>query len=64
MWFRVVLTVCLFFKPLVPSLTYVNCEGPYDNAFAQSGVITRRRKKFVEIVAVAECYLIITHVKI
>ena len=30
---------------------------------AQLGVIPRTRNKFVEIVAVAECYLIITHVK-
>ena len=59
----------LFYKPLLPFLTFVNCEDPYLEAgflhnpfpcfsivFAQLGVITRRRDKFVEIVAVSECY--------
>ena len=31
--------------------------------FAQSGLISRTRKKFVEIVVVAECYLLTNHVK-
>ena len=35
----------------------------FDIMIAQLGVITRTRNKFVEIAAVAECYLIITHVK-
>ena len=35
----------------------------FDIIIAQLGVITRTRNKFVEIAAVAECYLIITHVK-
>ena len=33
----------------------------FDIVFAQLGVIPRARNKFVEIVAAAECYLIITH---
>ena len=50
----------------------MNCEGPYLEAgflhnpfpcfnivFAQLGVITRRRDKFVEIVAASECYLMV-----
>ena len=54
----------------------MNYEGPYfpkgfllnllpcfDIAFAQSGDIPRIKNKFVEIVAVAECYLITNHVK-
>ena len=54
----------------------MNYEGPYlvkgylynfypffDNAFAELGVITRTSNKFLEVVAVAEGYLIITHVK-
>ena len=54
----------------------MNYEGPYlvkgylcnfypffDNAFAELGVITRTSNKFPEVVAVSECYLIITHVK-
>ena len=35
----------------------------FDIAFAQLGVIPRIRNKFVETVAVAERYLIITHLK-
>ena len=35
----------------------------FDIPFAQLGLILRTRNKFVEIVAVAECYLIINHVK-
>ena len=35
----------------------------FDIAFAQLGVIPRTRKRFDEIVAVAECYLISNHVK-
>ena len=34
-----------------------------DIAFEQLGVIPRTRNEFFEIAAVAECYLIITHVK-
>ena len=54
----------------------MNCEGPYfakmffqnfcpcfDIVFPQLEIIPRTRNKFVEIVAVAERYLIITHVK-
>ena len=54
----------------------MNYEGPYfakgfllnllpcfDIAFAQLGDIPRIKNKFVEIVAVAECYLITNHVK-
>ena len=54
----------------------MNYEGPYfaeglllklypcfDIAFAQLGVIPRTRNKFVEIVAVADCYLTSNHVK-
>ena len=33
----------------------------FDIVFAHLGVIPRARSKFVEIVAAAECYLIITH---
>ena len=68
--------VCLIFKSLLTFLTFVNYEGPYfaegfllnlrpcfDIAFAQLGVIPRRKSKFVEILAVEECYLIINHVK-
>ena len=63
-------------KSLLLFLTLVNYEGPYlgegflrnlclcfDTVFAQLGVISRTRNKFVEIIAVAERYLIITHVK-
>ena len=35
----------------------------FDIVFAQSGVISRIRNKFVQIVAVAESYSIIAHVK-
>ena len=35
----------------------------FDIAFAQVGVIPRTRNKFVEIIVVAECYLITNHVK-
>ena len=54
----------------------MNCEGLYfakmffqnfcpcfDIVFPQLEIIPRTRNKFVEIVAVAERYLIITHVK-
>ena len=54
----------------------MNYEGPYfaegfllnlrlcfDVAFAQLGVIAITKNKFVEIVAVAQCYLITNHVK-
>ena len=68
--------VCLIFKSLLTFLTFVNYEGPYfaegfllnlrpcfDIAFAQLGVIPRTKNKFVEILAVEECYLITNHVK-
>ena len=55
----------------------MNYEGPYfvegfllnlrtcfDIVFAHLGAIPRTKNKFVEIVAVAECYLITNHVKI
>ena len=62
--------MCLFYKTLLPFLTFVNGKGHYrdtssqhlscfDTVFAQLGVIPRARNKFVEIVAAAECYLII-----
>ena len=35
----------------------------FDIAFARLGIIPKTRNKFVETVAVAERYLIITHVK-
>ena len=35
----------------------------FDIVFAQLGAIPRARNKFVEIVAAAEHYLIITHIK-
>ena len=62
----------LFYKSLLPFLTFVNCEGPYlaegflhnlrlcfNIVFPQLGVITRKRNKFVEIVVASERYLII-----
>ena len=68
--------VCLLYRSLSPSLTFVYCKGPYlaeeffhnhcpcfDIAIAQLGAISRRRNNSVEIVAVAERYLIVTHVK-
>ena len=66
----------MIFKSLLPFLTFVKYEGtcyaegflhnlcPYfDISLAQLGVIPRTKNKFVEIVAVAECYLITNHVK-
>ena len=66
----------LFYKSLPPFFTFVNCEGPYlaevflhnlcqylDIVSAQLRVITRTRNKFVEMVAVAERYLIINSCK-
>ena len=54
----------------------MNYEGPYlvkgylynfypffDDPFAELGVITRTSNMFLEVLAVSECYLIITHVK-
>ena len=68
--------VCVIFKALLTFLTFVNYEGPYfgerfllnfrpcfDIAFGQLGVIPRTKNKFVEIEAIAECYLITNHVK-
>ena len=62
---------CLFCKSLLPSLTSVNCEGPYfaegflhnlcpcfDIVFVPLGLITRTNNKIVEIVAASKCYLI------
>ena len=61
--------VCLFYKLLLPFLTFMNCEGPYlaegflhnlssyfGIVFAQLGVITRTRNKIVKI---SECYFTI-----
>ena len=64
----------MFYKLPLPSLTswiakvltegLLHNIGPcFDIVFAQLKVIPRTRNKFVEIVAVAERYLIITHVK-
>ena len=68
--------VCLIFKSLLTFLTFVNYEGPYFAegfllnlrpcfaiTFAQLGFIPRTENKFVEIAAVADCYLITNHVK-
>ena len=41
----------------------LNFRPCFDNVFAQLGKIPRTTNKFVEIVAVAECYLITNHVK-
>ena len=41
----------------------LNLRPCFDNELAQLGVIPRTNNKFVEIVAVAECYLITNHVK-
>ena len=65
---------CLFYKSLLPFLTFVNCKDSYGETssqhfsifryvFAQLGVIPRARNKFVEIVSTVECSLIITLVK-
>ena len=69
--------IYFFEKSLVPFLTFLNSEGPYlaegshhnlcpcfDIVFVQLGDIPRTRSMFAEIVAAAEHYLIITHVKI
>ena len=66
----------LIFKSLLTFFTFVNYESSYfaegflsnlcpcfDIPFAQLGVIPRTRNKFVEIVAVTECYLITNDVK-
>ena len=67
----------MFYKSLLGFLTFVNCEGSYlakkflqnilcpcfDFVFAPLVVISGTRNKFIEIVAVAERYLIITRVK-
>ena len=66
-----------FEKSLLPFLTFLNSEGPYlaegchhdlcpcfDIVSVQLGDIPRTRSTFAEIVAAAEHYLIITHVKI
>ena len=68
--------VCLIFKSLQTFLTFVNYKGSYfaegfllnlrtcfDIAFALLGVIPRTKNKFVEIAAVAVCYLITNDVK-
>ena len=67
--------VCLFCKSL-PFLPFENCKNLYfalgflynlcpffHIVFTQLGVIPTTRNKFVKIIAVAECYLIIIHVK-
>ena len=41
----------------------LNLRPCFNIAFAQLGIIPRTKNKFVEIVAVAECYLITNHVK-
>ena len=41
----------------------LNLRPCFDIVFAQLGIIPRTKNKFVEIVAVAECYLITNHVK-
>ena len=50
-------------RSLVNERLLHNIGRCYDIVFAQLGVIPRTRNKFVEIVAVAERYLIITHAK-
>ena len=68
--------VCLVYKLLLPFLTFVNFKGPYlaegflhnlcpcfDIEFARLGIIPTTKNKFVEIVAIAECYLVTNHVK-
>ena len=68
--------VCLVYKLLLPFLNFVNYKGPYlaegflhnlcpcfDIEFARLGIIPTTRNKFVEIVAIAECYLVTNHVK-
>ena len=42
---------------------FLNLQPCFDNAFAQLEVIPRTKSKFVEIVAVAECYLITNYAK-
>ena len=62
---------CLFHKSLLILLiAKVLNEGflhnlcpCFDIVFVQLGVIARTRSNFVEITDVAECYLIITHVR-
>ena len=58
------------YKSLLPCLTFVNCEGIakgfvhnlcFNIVFAQLEVIPRTKDKFVEIIAVAEHYFVITH---
>ena len=66
----------LFYKSLLTFLTFVNYEGPclaeyflttilicFDIVFAQFRVIPRTGNRFFKTVAVAECYLVITHIK-
>ena len=66
----------IFKSPLI-FLTFVNYEAPYfaegfllnlrqcfDIGFVQLGVIPRTKNEFVEIVTVAECYLITNYVKV
>ena len=68
--------MCLILKSLQPFLSLMDYEDRYhvegflrnlfycfNIVFAQLGVIPRTRNKFVDIVAVAECYLITNHVK-
>ena len=66
--------VFLFYNSLLPFSTFANCKVLTERllhnicpcfhiVFAHLGVILRARNKFVEIVAAAEHYLIITHIK-
>ena len=63
---------CLFYKSPLLFLTFVNCEGPYRGTSLQHcsmlrycvcAIRSHPENKFDKIVAVAERYLIITHVK-
>ena len=70
-------TILFIFKSPLIFLTFVNYEAPYfaegfllnlrqcfDIGFVQLGVIPRTKNEFVEIVTVAECYLITNYVKV
>ena len=41
----------------------LNLRSSFDIAFAQLGVTPRINDKFIQIIAVAECYVITNHVK-
>ena len=57
------LNLCELWRSLLVEGFFYNHCPFFDKAFAQLGVITRTRKKFVEIVAVVEHYLRIIHAK-